>query len=152
LRGERGTRGGRRIAALAVGEALKGKQLCGDIVATMLLFSSLCGILSSREGPTMKNIVTSAKTDVFRLRVNPEVRRELEAVYAKNGLTLTDAINVFFQQSLNAGGFPFQVTEDNAEIIKAKALSRLVKELKAGDDCAELYTEEEALRILGADK
>ena len=46
-------------------------------------------------------------------------------MYAKNGLTLTDAINVFFQQSLNAGGFPFAVTEDNAEIIKAKALSRL---------------------------
>ncbi len=100
----------------------------------------------------MKNVVASAKTDVFRLRVNPEVRRELEAVYAKNGLTLTDAINVFFQQSLNAGGFPFQVTEDNAEIVKAKALARLVKELEAGDDCAELYTEDEALRILGTDK
>ncbi len=100
----------------------------------------------------MKNIVAAAKTDVFRLRINPEVRRELEAVYAKNGLTLTDAINVFFQQSLNAGGFPFQVTEDNAEFVKAKALARLVKELKAGDDCAELYTEDEALHILGADK
>lgn len=97
----------------------------------------------------MNSIVSAPKTDVFRLRVNPEVRRELEAVYAKNGLTLTDAINVFFQQSLNAGGFPFQVTEDNAEIIKAKALARLVKKLKAGDDCAEAYSEEEALRILG---
>jgi len=126
--------------------------LCGNNVATLLLFSPLRGILPSKEGPTMKNIVASAKTDVFRLRVNPEVRRELEEVYAKNGLTLTDAINVFFQQSLNAGGFPFQVTEDNAEIVKAKALARLVKELEAGDDCAELYTEEEALRILGTDK
>lgn len=54
----------------------------------------------------MNNIVSSPKTDVFRLWVNPGVRKELEAVCAKNGLTLTDAINVFFQQSLNIGGSP----------------------------------------------
>ena len=49
----------------------------------------------------MKSILSSPKTDMFRLRISPEVRKELEAVYARNGLTLTDAINVFFQQSLN---------------------------------------------------
>ena len=48
----------------------------------------------------MENIVSAAKTDVFRVRINPEIKQELESVYAKNGLTLTDAINVFFQQSL----------------------------------------------------
>ena len=99
----------------------------------------------------MENVVSSAKTDVFRIRVNPEVRKNLEAVYAKNGLTLTDAVNVFFQQSLNVGGFPFPVTERNAEIVKAKALSRLMKDLQKGDDCVESYTEEEALRMLGAE-
>ena len=99
----------------------------------------------------MENVVSSAKTDVFRIRVNPEVRKDLEAVYAKNGLTLTDAVNVFFQQSLNAGGFPFPVTEGNAEIVRAKSLTRLMKELQKGDDCAESYTEEEALRMLGAE-
>lgn len=41
------------------------------------------------------NIVSAAKTDVFRVRINPEIKQELESVYAKNGLTLTDAINVF---------------------------------------------------------
>ncbi len=99
----------------------------------------------------MENIVAAAKTDTFRLRVNPDIRKQLEAVYAKNGLTLTDAVNVFFQQSLNAGGFPFQVTEDNAEIVKAKALTRLMRELKKGDDCAEVYSEEDTLRLLGVE-
>ena len=80
----------------------------------------------------MGNVVSSAKTDMFRIRMNPEIREELERIYAKNGLTLTDAVNVFFQQSINAGGFPFAVNEDNAEIIKAKALSRLMKELQKG--------------------
>ena len=96
----------------------------------------------------MKNAVSPAKTDVFRLRINPEVRRALEAVYARNGLTLTDAVNVFFQQSLNAGGFPFPVSEENEELVKAKALSRLMKELEEGDNCPESYTTEEALRML----
>ena len=97
----------------------------------------------------MEQIISSAKTDTFRIRINPKIRTELENVYAKNGLTLTDAVNVFFQQSLNAGGFPFPVVENNAEIVKAKALSRLMKELEKGDVCEESYTEDEACAILG---
>ena len=96
----------------------------------------------------MDNVISSAKTDMFRIRMNPEIREELEQ-NAKTGLTLTDAINVFFQQSLNAGGFPFAVTGDNAEIVKAKALARLVKELKKGDDCTESYSAEQARAMLG---
>ena len=92
------------------------------------------------------------KTDVFRVRINPEIKQELESVYAKNGLTLTDAINVFFQQSLNAGGFPFSVTEDNAEIIKAKALSRLTKQLQEAQDDPVSYSEDEVYKMFGVEK
>ena len=100
----------------------------------------------------MDNIVSAAKTDVFRVRINPTLRDQLEQIYAKNGLTLTDAVNVFFQQSLNAGGFPFSVTEDNAEIVKAKALSRLLKELRLGDDCTEVLDAAQVQIILGLDE
>ena len=103
-------------------------------------------------GVAMDTIVSAEKTDVLRIRINPIIRKELEAVYAKNGLTLTDAINVFFQQSLNAGGFPFQVTENNAELVKAKAMTRLMKELKKGDDCTEVYSDEETIHSLGVDE
>ncbi len=98
------------------------------------------------------DIVSSAKTDMFRMRINPDIRRELERVYAKNGLTLTDAVNVFFQQSLNTGGFPFQVTENNAEMMKAKALNRLMKELDEGMSDPVSYAEDEVYQILGVDK
>ena len=100
----------------------------------------------------MDNIVSAAKTDTFRIRVNPALRTQLEQIYAKNGLTLTDAVNVFFQQSLNAGGFPFSVTEDNAEIVKAKALNRLMKELQKGDECTELYDATQAQQLLELDR
>ena len=98
------------------------------------------------------DIVSSPKTDMFRMRINPEIRQNLEAVYAKNGLTLTDAVNVFFQQSLNAGGFPFSVTADNAEMVKAKALSRLMKELDAGIADSTSYSEDEVYCMLGVEK
>ena len=97
----------------------------------------------------MDQIVSAAKTDTFRIRINPELRTRLEQVYAKNGLTLTDAVNVFFQQSLNAGGFPFPVTEENAEFIRAKSMSRLMRELQAGVDCELSYDKKEAAALLG---
>ena len=51
----------------------------------------------------MDNIVTAPKTDMYRFRINPEIRKQVEEVYAKNGLTFTQALNIFIQQSLNAG-------------------------------------------------
>ena len=98
------------------------------------------------------DIVSAPKTDMFRMRINPEIRQDLEAVFAKNGLTLTDAVNVFFQQSLNAGGFPFSVTADNADLIKAKALNRLMKELDAGIADPISCSEDEVYRMLGVEK
>lgn len=100
----------------------------------------------------MDNLVSAPKTDTFRIRINPEIRSRLEQVYAKNGLTLTDAVNVFFQQSLNAGGFPFPVTEQNAQAVKARALSRLMRELDAGDKCREKVDASEAKRLLGLEE
>lgn len=104
------------------------------------------------KGVSVVNVVSAAKTDLFRMRVNPKIRKDLESVFAKNGLTLTDAVNIFFQQSLNAGGLPFQVTEDNAEFIRAKALNRLMKELDEGAADPVSYSEDEVYQILGVEK
>lgn len=100
----------------------------------------------------MDYLSASPKTDMFRMRINPELHRRLEEVYAKNGLTLTEAVNVFFQQSLNAGGFPFAVNSENAELCKAKALSRLTKELENGENDPVSYTEDEVYGMFGAEK
>lgn len=97
----------------------------------------------------MKNLISTQKDDVFRVRINSEIKSELEHIFAKTGLTLTDAVNVFFQQALNTGGFPFAVTGENAELMKAKAISRLMKELEDGENCTEKYSEDEAKALLG---
>lgn len=97
----------------------------------------------------MANVVMAQKNDVFRVRINAEIKQHLEEIYAKTGLTLTDAVNVFFQQSLNVGGFPFAVNAENAEQVKAKALSRLVKELEVGQQDKRVHSEAEVYELLG---
>ena len=52
---------------------------------------------------------------------------------------------------MNAGGFPFQVSEENAEFVKAKAMERLMKELDAGKNSGPLVDEADAYRMLGVD-
>ena len=49
------------------------------------------------------------------------------------------------------GGFPFAVTADNAELVKAKALSRLAKELQAAEDDPTSYPEEEVYKLFGVE-
>ena len=43
----------------------------------------------------MEPMISLPKIHVFRLQVNFTIRKELEALYAKNGITLTDTINMF---------------------------------------------------------
>ncbi len=104
---------------------------------------------TERQVSQMESIVSAAKTDSYHFRINPQVRKAVEEVYAKSGISFTQAINIFIQQSLNAGGFPFPVTKDNAEIIRAEAMKRLVSELDAGRRSGDLVDEEEAYRMLG---
>ena len=102
----------------------------------------------------MENIVSAPKTDMFRFRINPEIKKQVEDVYAKNGLTLTQALNIFIQQSLNMEGLPFLLSPENEEYMKNKALKRLMAELDAGWKSAEQgrwVSEEEAMRRLELD-
>ena len=86
---------------------------------------------------TTFNVVNAPKTATFQMRINPEVKRRVEAVYANQGLSFTDAINIFIQQSLNDNGLPFLVSPENAEFMKAKAMRRLLEEVQKGWDSAE---------------
>lgn len=97
----------------------------------------------------MDNIVNAPKTDSYHFRINPQVRSAVEAVYAKNGISFTQAINIFIQQSLNAGGFPFPVTADNAEFVRAEAMKRLMKEMDEGKRSGDLVEESEVYRMFG---
>ena len=56
-----------------------------------------------------------AKTEVVRVRINPELKRNVEALLSKLGLTTTEAITLFFRQMELRNGLPFPVELPNEE-------------------------------------
>ena len=97
----------------------------------------------------MNNIVNAPKTDTFKFRINPEIRKTAETIFAGCGLTMTQAINLFLQQSINAGGLPFSVKAPTDEDKHAWAVERLREELDRGLECSTFYDEEEIYRMFG---
>ena len=59
------------------------------------------------------NVTTAPKTTTFQMRINPDVKQQVEEIYARQGLTFTDAVNIFIQQSLNMEGLPFLASPEN---------------------------------------
>jgi DNA-damage-inducible protein J len=101
------------------------------------------------------NVSSAPKSATFQMRINPEVKQRVEDIYARQGLTLTDAINIFIQQSLNMEGLPFLASPENEEYMKAKAVRRLMAEVQKGWDSAEKdgwVSEEEAYCLLGIEE
>ena len=48
------------------------------------------------KGDGCMNITEAPKTGTFQMRINPEIKQQVESLYAKCGMTLTDAVNAFF--------------------------------------------------------
>lgn len=79
----------------------------------------------------------------FQVRINSEIKKIVEEIYAKTGMTLTEAFNTFLQQSLNVEGLPFIVTTNSKEALKEQALAMLMLDLK----CAEERAEKEGIEV-----
>lgn len=101
------------------------------------------------------NVTAAPKTATFQMRINPEIKQRVESIYARQGLTFTDAVNIFIQQSLNMEGLPFLASPENEAYLKAKAMRRLMEEVQKGWDSAERegwISEEDAYQQLGVDE
>jgi len=79
----------------------------------------------------------AAKSSTFQMRISPEVKQKAETVYAQYGLNLTDAINIFLQQSIHENGLPFLLSPQNMEYKRAKAMRYLMEEVEKGWQSAE---------------
>ena len=62
-----------------------------------------------------------AKTASMYVRIDPQIKSEVEAIYSRYGMSITDAINVFLYTSRNVGGLPFDLRPSvpNAETLEA---------------------------------
>ncbi|HEX9904511.1 MAG TPA: type II toxin-antitoxin system RelB/DinJ family antitoxin [Propylenella sp.] len=61
------------------------------------------------------------KSEFIRARVEPKLKRETEAVLAKLGISMSEAVNVFCRQIVLQNGLPFAVRIPNAETQAALA-------------------------------
>ncbi|MBM3700290.1 MAG: type II toxin-antitoxin system RelB/DinJ family antitoxin [Actinobacteria bacterium] len=61
------------------------------------------------------------KTSIVNIRTEPEIKKQVENLFSKFGISVSDAVNIFFHQSLMQGGLPFQIQlpKPNPETIAA---------------------------------
>ena len=50
-----------------------------------------------------------AKTEMIKVRIEPETKERAAALFGGMGLSLSGAVSLFIQQSLNSDGLPFSV-------------------------------------------
>ena len=88
------------------------------------------------------------KTGTFQMRINPEYKKQLEELFAKCGLTLSEATNVFFQMALTTGGLPFNVNSNPKLILSDMSVAYLENEFRKGIESAEKdgWISEETIR------
>lgn len=73
----------------------------------------------------------------INLRIDPEIKKQAEAMFADMGLTMSTAINIFIRQALRQGKIPFEITSDipNAETLAA------IDDVNKGRNLSKLYTD-----------
>ncbi len=53
-----------------------------------------------------------ANTTNLNIRVDEDLKREAEAIYAELGLNMSTAMNIFLRYSVRYGGIPFELRID----------------------------------------
>ena len=82
---------------------------------------------------TNLNVAMAPKDSTFQVRMNSEIKRAVEDIYAKTGLTLTDAFNTFIKQYLNDEGLAFIAPSNSKEALKEQALAMVMLDLKRAE-------------------
>ena len=83
------------------------------------------------------NVAMAPKDSTFQVRINSEIKKTVEEIYARTGMTLTDAFNTFIQQSLNVEGLPFIATKNSREALREQSLTMLLLDLRKAEERAE---------------
>ena len=83
------------------------------------------------------SVEMAPKDTTFQVRINSEIKKKVEEIYARTEMTWTDAFNTFIQQSINVEGLPFLVTRNSKEVLKEQALETLMLDLKMAEERAD---------------
>ena len=80
-----------------------------------------------------------AKTVNVTIRMDPDLKKQAEQLFADLGMNMTTAINVFVRQSVNHGGIPFEIareedvhSDDSNQQILKESISQIEQNRKSG--------------------
>ena len=71
-----------------------------------------------------------AKTTNVSIRMDPELKKQADALFNALGMNLSTAFNIFVRQSLREGGIPFEIKLENpnketiAAMIEAERIAK----------------------------
>ena len=82
----------------------------------------------------------------FSVRMDADLKREVEAIYAELGMNLTSAVNAFLRQSVRVGGMPFDLRLNERQ--RETVLAMLEAEQLASGPGVEAMDVEDALAEL----
>lgn len=87
---------------------------------------------------------TSAKSEVVRARVTPELKQAAEQMLNQLGISMSDAITIFLNQVRLRGGLPFDVLIPNEETRKAIEDADLDRNMTSYQSVDELFKDLES--------
>ena len=82
-----------------------------------------------------------AKSTLITARIDPELKQETEKVFNELGLTMTQAITLFFKQVKMRQGLPFAVAIPNAKTRQALEEALAGKNLHVAESVDSLFDE-----------
>ncbi len=88
-----------------------------------------------------------AKTSSMHIRIEPEVKKEVEKILSNLGMTSTEAINIYLRQIILNSGIPFEIkqpqfSDEMLEAIKeAEEIEKHPENYKTYKNLAEIMEE-----------
>lgn len=93
------------------------------------------------------------KTSNLSIRIDPDLKKQADELFANFGMNVSEAVNIFLHQSLIQGGLPFKVKLQKKSVPNAETLAAMKESMRlASDPNAKQYSSfKEILKELEAD-
>jgi DNA-damage-inducible protein J len=98
-----------------------------------------------------KGVIYMAKTSHISIHTDAETKQAIESLYCGFGITVSDAVNIFFRKSLMEGGLPFEMKRTGYNATTEAAVRDFDKALASGSFKRYSNTEDMFSDILAGD-
>lgn len=89
----------------------------------------------------MPKTTVTRKTAMIRARTEPKLKRDVESIFERLGISSTEAINLFYTQVRLKKGIPFEIKIPNKATLKAFKDSENRKNIKSFNNINDLLKE-----------